>query len=77
MATQDKLRPSIKEERPGLLQSEIIFHHNNMSVHTARLVNEPLDPNVASRFVRNASNRKRLDLEKALRDQDLCRDMNG
>ncbi|GFR64182.1 mariner Mos1 transposase [Elysia marginata] len=33
---QDKLRPAIRKKRPGLLESGILFHHDNAPVHTAR-----------------------------------------
>ncbi|GFO16802.1 transposase [Plakobranchus ocellatus] len=32
-----------QKERPGLLQSGIIFHHDTASAHTARIVTELLD----------------------------------
>ncbi|GFR95866.1 mariner mos1 transposase [Elysia marginata] len=33
---QDKLRPAIRKKRPGLLESGILFHHDNAPVHKAR-----------------------------------------
>ncbi|GFS25835.1 histone-lysine n-methyltransferase setmar-like protein [Elysia marginata] len=33
---QDKLRPAIRKKRPGLLESGILFHHDNAPVHTVR-----------------------------------------
>ncbi|KAK3804254.1 hypothetical protein RRG08_040761 [Elysia crispata] len=35
---QDKLRPAIRKKRPGLLESGIMFYHDNAPVHTARAV---------------------------------------
>ena len=37
---QDKLRPAIRKKRPGLLESGILFHHDNAPVHTARAVTD-------------------------------------
>ncbi|KAK3799631.1 hypothetical protein RRG08_059677 [Elysia crispata] len=39
---QDKLRPAIRKKRPGLLESGILFHHDNAPVHTARAVTDVL-----------------------------------
>ncbi|KAK3744528.1 hypothetical protein RRG08_056666 [Elysia crispata] len=39
---QDKLRPAIRKKRPGLLESGIVFHHDNAPVHTARAVTDIL-----------------------------------
>ena len=39
---QDILRPAIRKERPGLLESGILFHHDNAPVHTARAVTDVL-----------------------------------
>ncbi|GFR80544.1 mariner Mos1 transposase [Elysia marginata] len=39
---QDKLRPAIGKKRPGLLESGILFHHDNAPVHTARAVTDVL-----------------------------------
>ncbi|KAK3745324.1 hypothetical protein RRG08_012904 [Elysia crispata] len=39
---QDKLRPVIRKKRPGLLESGILFHHDNAPVHTARAVTDVL-----------------------------------
>ncbi|KAK3803080.1 hypothetical protein RRG08_028001 [Elysia crispata] len=30
---QDKLRPAIRKKRPGLLETGILFHHDNAPVH--------------------------------------------
>ncbi|GFR74413.1 mariner Mos1 transposase [Elysia marginata] len=38
---QDKLRTAIRKKRPELLESGILFHHDN-SVHTARAVTDVL-----------------------------------
>ncbi|KAK3782289.1 hypothetical protein RRG08_046399 [Elysia crispata] len=38
----DKLRPAIRKKRPGLLESGIVFHHDNAPVHTARAVTDVL-----------------------------------
>ena len=43
MVLQDKLRPAIRKKRPGLLESGVIFHHDNAPVHTARVITELLD----------------------------------
>ncbi|GFO17200.1 transposase [Plakobranchus ocellatus] len=40
MIIEDKWRPAIRKNRPGLLQYEVIFHHDNVPVHTARMVDE-------------------------------------
>ncbi|GFR93434.1 mariner transposase [Elysia marginata] len=34
--------PAIRKKRPGLLQSGILFHHDNAPVHTARAVTDVL-----------------------------------
>ncbi|KAK3727073.1 hypothetical protein RRG08_052294 [Elysia crispata] len=39
---QDKLKPAIRKKRPGLLESGILFHHDNAPVHTARAVRDVL-----------------------------------
>ncbi|GFR93373.1 histone-lysine n-methyltransferase setmar-like protein [Elysia marginata] len=39
---QDKLRPAIRKKRPGLLESGILFHHDNAPVHTAGAVTDVL-----------------------------------
>ncbi|KAK3786482.1 hypothetical protein RRG08_058538 [Elysia crispata] len=39
---QDKLRPAIRNKRLGLLESGILFHHDNAPVHTARAVTDVL-----------------------------------
>ena len=39
---QEKLRPNIRKKRPELLESGVIFHHDNAPVHTARIVTELL-----------------------------------
>ncbi|KAK3766063.1 hypothetical protein RRG08_002300 [Elysia crispata] len=39
---QDKLRPAIRKKRPGLLESGILFRHDNAPVHTARAVTDVL-----------------------------------
>ncbi|GFR99849.1 histone-lysine N-methyltransferase SETMAR [Elysia marginata] len=39
---QEKLRPAIRNKRPGLLESGILFHHDNAPVHTARAVTDVL-----------------------------------
>ena len=39
---QDKLRPAIRKKRPGLLESGILFHHDNAPVHMARAVTDVL-----------------------------------
>ncbi|KAK3763932.1 hypothetical protein RRG08_050580 [Elysia crispata] len=39
---QDKLRPAIRKKRLGLLESGILFHHDNAPVHTARAVTDVL-----------------------------------
>ncbi|KAK3784327.1 hypothetical protein RRG08_017901 [Elysia crispata] len=39
---QDKLRPAIRKKRPGLLESGILFHHDNAPVLTARAVTDVL-----------------------------------
>ncbi|KAK3731733.1 hypothetical protein RRG08_035402 [Elysia crispata] len=39
---QDKLRPAIRKKRPGLLESGILFHHDNAPVHTAWAVTDVL-----------------------------------
>ncbi|GFR59572.1 histone-lysine N-methyltransferase SETMAR [Elysia marginata] len=39
---QDKLRPAIRKKRPGLLESGILFHHDNMPVHMAQAVTDVL-----------------------------------
>ncbi|GFS08061.1 mariner Mos1 transposase [Elysia marginata] len=39
---QDKLRPVIRKKRRGLLESGILFHHDNTPVHTARAVTDVL-----------------------------------
>ncbi|KAK3787443.1 hypothetical protein RRG08_025710 [Elysia crispata] len=39
---QDKLRPAIRKKRPGLLESGILFQHDNAPVHTARAVTDVL-----------------------------------
>ncbi|GFR58240.1 mariner Mos1 transposase [Elysia marginata] len=35
---QDKLRPAIRKKRPSLLESGILFRHDNAPGHTARAV---------------------------------------
>ncbi|GFS13470.1 histone-lysine N-methyltransferase SETMAR [Elysia marginata] len=37
---QDKLRRDIRKKPPGLLESGILFHHDNAPVHTARAVTD-------------------------------------
>ncbi|KAK3732077.1 hypothetical protein RRG08_026462 [Elysia crispata] len=39
---QDKRRPAIRKKRPGLLESGILFHHDNAPVHKARAVTDVL-----------------------------------
>ncbi|GFR92726.1 mariner Mos1 transposase [Elysia marginata] len=39
---QDKLRPAIRKNRPGLLESGILFHHDNAPAHTAQAVTDVL-----------------------------------
>ncbi|GFS20705.1 mariner Mos1 transposase [Elysia marginata] len=39
---QHKLRPAIRKKRPGLLESGILFHHDNAPVHAARPVTDVL-----------------------------------
>ncbi|KAK3796696.1 hypothetical protein RRG08_037462 [Elysia crispata] len=39
---QDKLRPANRKKRLGLLESGILFHHDNAPVHTARAVTDVL-----------------------------------
>ncbi|GFR79498.1 histone-lysine n-methyltransferase setmar-like protein [Elysia marginata] len=39
---QDKLRLAIRKKRPGLLESGILFHHDNAPVHTALVVTDIL-----------------------------------
>ncbi|GFS18493.1 hypothetical protein ElyMa_001523900 [Elysia marginata] len=39
---QDKLIPAVRKKRPGLLESGILFHHDNAPVHTARAVTDVL-----------------------------------
>ena len=43
MVLQEKLRPAIRKKRPGLLETGVIFHHDNAPVHSAKVVTSLLE----------------------------------